>query len=127
MFRRFSALMLILTAMALSLGACGGGDATPTPAAKTFNITATEFAFAPNAFTAKVGEAITFTVTNNGTLEHNFVVFDPSGAELGRITVPVGSSANVNLTASTAGTYAIVCDIPGHREAGMEGTLAVNP
>jgi uncharacterized cupredoxin-like copper-binding protein len=128
MFRSFSALMLILTAMALILGACGGGDGTqPAPASKTFSVDATEFAFAPNTFTAKVGEAVSFTVTNNGTLEHNFVVFDPSGAELGRVVIPAGRSANVNVTPSAAGTYALVCDIPGHREAGMEGALTVNP
>lgn len=129
MFRRFSIVIIAALSAALVLSACGGGGtpAASGPATQSFNVDATEFQFSPKTFTAKVGEEITFNITNKGTLEHNFVVFDPSGAEIARTTVAVGATASVKVTASQAGTYPIDCDIPGHKEAGMEGTLTVTP
>ena len=124
-------LTIVLTALiaALALSACGGGGpaATPTPAARSIAVDASEFAFAPNAFTAKVGEELTFSVTNKGALEHNFVVFDALGKELARTTIAVGSNVSAKVTPSAAGAYEIVCDVPGHKEAGMVAALTVNP
>lgn len=126
MNRRLLTIVLAALVGALALSACGGG-APPPPAAKSIAVDASEFAFAPNAFTAKVGEELTFTITNKGSLEHNFVVFDPSGQELARTTIAVGSNASLKVTASAAGTYGIVCDVAGHKEAGMVAALTVSP
>ncbi len=126
MNRRLLTAVLAALLTALTLSACGGG-APATPAARSIAVDASEFAFAPNAFTATVGEELTFTVTNVGTLEHNFVVFDAAGTELARTSVPVGSNASATVTPSAAGTYEIVCDVAGHKEAGMVAALTVNP
>lgn len=126
MIRRLSTILLVALIAALTISACGGG-APPPPAAKTVLVDASEFAFAPNAFTARVGEDITFTINNKGTLEHNFVVIDAAGAEIARTSVAVGSTASVKVTPSAAGTYQIVCDVAGHKEAGMVATLTVSP
>jgi plastocyanin len=126
MTRRYTSLVLAALIGALVLGACGGGAApTAAPAAKAFTVEATEFAFSPNAFNAKVGDDITFTVTNAGTIEHNFVVFDPSGSEVSRTSIAVGAKATLNVKPATAGAYTIDCDIAGHKEAGMVATLTV--
>lgn len=126
MIRRSSTVWLIALIAAVLLAACGGGG-TPQAAAKTFSLEATEFAFSPNAFDAKAGEEVTFKIKNAGTLEHNFVVFDPSGAELARTTIAVGATGSVTVKPAAAGSYAIDCDIPGHKEAGMVATLTVSP
>jgi len=125
MIRRYSPIVLVMLIAALALSACGGGT-TPAPSAKAITLDAAEFSFTPNAFTAKVGEEVTFTITNKGTLEHNFVVFDSSGAELTRTSIAVGSSATAKVKPSAAGAYEIVCDVAGHKEAGMVATLTVS-
>jgi len=126
MTRRLSLIALFVLAVALALSACGGGGTSPAPSGKTFKVDASEFAFAPNAFSAKAGEEITFSITNKGTLEHNFVVFDPSGSELARVTIAAGSTASLKVKPAAAGAYAIDCDVPGHKGAGMVATLTVS-
>lgn len=128
MARRYVLVVLaVLTAM-LALVACGGGSTpTPAPEAKVFSVTAKEFAFEPNAFTAKIGDDVVFTIVNRGTLEHSFVVFDPSGAQLARVSVAVHATGTVKLKPAAAGVYTLDCDFPGHKTAGMTGTLTVSP
>jgi len=125
MIRRFAVLLFVVLSAALLISACGGSSVPPS--AKTLSVTATEFAFAPNVFEAKVGEDLTFSIENNGTLDHNFVVFDPSGKEATRTTVARGTSGSVTFKVSTAGDWAIVCDVAGHKQAGMTATLKASP
>jgi len=134
MIRRYAASTLAALVAALTLTACAGagtGDLTPSdggppsPSGNVIEIEATEFAFTPNTFTAQVGQAIAFEVTNNGALEHNFVVLDASGMELARTTIAVGGTESVEVMLAEAGAYTIVCDIEGHRESGMQASLTV--
>jgi plastocyanin len=134
MISRNAATILIALVMILALSACTaagggevapGGEEMPAPSASTISIEATEFAFVPNTFTAQVGEELTFEITNNGTLEHNFVVLDPAGNELTRTSIAVGAVESVQIVPVEGGTYAIVCDIEGHQEQGMEAALTV--
>jgi uncharacterized cupredoxin-like copper-binding protein len=111
----------------LLLSACGGGGdgdgdgATPPPAGQTLSVTASEFKFEPSQLTAPAGQDVTISLTNGGTVEHDLVI-DEAGL---KIHVQPGETATgtVNLQ---AGTYTFYCSIPGHREAGMEGTLTVS-
>jgi len=92
----------------------------PAPVA----ITATEFKWTPKDVSAAAGE-ITFNVVNKGTVEHNFVVEDPKGKVLKEVdAILPGKTMTVKVTLK-AGKYAIVCTVPGHREAGMVATLTV--
>jgi uncharacterized cupredoxin-like copper-binding protein len=127
MIRHVTRVILVALAIWLVVSACGGSSA-PTPVARSFTVEADDtFRFTPNQFEAKVGEEAVFTITNKGALEHNFVVFDPAGAELSRLSIPAGQSSSARVTLSAAGEYLIVCDVPGHREAGMQATLTVSP
>jgi plastocyanin len=80
--------------------------------------------------TAKAG-TITITFTNNSPLEHNVTVARPglsatkAGAVLGATPTFKGGSRKLTLRLQ-AGTYVYYCSVPGHREAGMEGTLKVS-
>ena len=129
-FRSISLMVVIGLVLVVALAACGGGGGgAPQPASSsssTFNVTATEFKFEPNTFNAKAGEQLTFKVTNKGTVDHNFVILSADGSqELAKTEIKVGQTATLNYTPPAAGTYQIDCNLPGHKEAGMTGTLTV--
>lgn len=82
-----------------------------------------QLAFTTTEATAKAGK-VTIDFTNPQALPHDVKIESSSGEEIGGTeTVAEGSeSATVNLK---PGTYTFYCSVPGHREAGMEGTLVV--
>lgn len=125
-------------ALALIGAACGddgggdgdGGAAEPAQIA----VDATEFAFTPDAFLAESGAEVTVTITNQGSVEHNWVLLSaPIAAEseldegnvLFRVLAAPGGSADGTFTAPAPGDYQVICDIPGHFTAGMVGELSV--
>jgi plastocyanin len=120
--RRFFILSALV--LSLALAACGGGGETP-PEGQDVTVQGLDtFRFEPAALTASVGETVNVTLDNEGVLEHNFVLTEFNVA-LGPI--PGGQTASGSFTPTAAGTYEYFCDVPGHREAGMVGTLTVNP
>jgi plastocyanin len=82
----------------------------------------------PNTFDrtelrAKVGETLALRLENQDTSAHSFEI-----NELNVHTpLPTGATSLALFTPSTPGTYTFYCGIPGHREAGMVGTLIVEP
>lgn len=80
-------------------------------------------AFTSDSATAKAGKA-TINFTNESPVPHDVKIENENGEELGGTeVVSEGSdSAEVELE---PGTYTYFCSIPGHRQAGMEGTLTV--
>lgn len=109
------------------LAACGGGGSSEAASgSQSFAVTTTEFQFSPNSFTVKVGDNLMFKVTNKGTVEHTFVIQSTDGSsELAKLSVQPGETKSIDFTAKAAGVYPIICDIPGHKEAHMTGTLTV--
>lgn len=123
-FRSVVMLVLMVLAALLVLSACNGGSAaTPISGGKIFNVETSEFTFTPNKFEAKAGEKLTFKITNKGVLDHSFSITGPDGAVVGRVDVRIGNPALLNFAPSKAGAYQIICDVPGHTESGMVGTL----
>lgn len=118
--------ILCVMLVALVLSACGGGGGNSDGnGAEAVTVKAMDtFKFDPPALTAKVGQTVNVTLDNQGVLDHNFVIQEFS-VSLG--PVPGGQTQNGSFTPAAAGTYTYYCDVPGHREAGMEGTLTVNP
>jgi len=117
-----------ISLLAMLLAACsGGGGASPQAPASgaTFNVVATEFAFNPNTFKASVGQPITFKITNKGTVDHTFVIMGLDGKEAVKATIRTGGTETLQFTPTIAGVYPVVCDLPGHKEAGMQATLTV--
>jgi plastocyanin len=80
-------------------------------------------AFTSEEITAKAGKD-TIKFTNESPVPHDVVIEDENGKELGgtEITSEGSESAEVELK---PGTYTFFCSVPGHRQAGMEGTLTV--
>jgi outer membrane protein assembly factor BamB len=66
----------------------------------------------------------TVTFTNNSPLEHDVVIINSANKVLGQ--TPIFDHGSKSFTVKlAAGTYKYYCSVPGHREAGMEGTLTV--
>ena len=82
-----------------------------------------ELAYTTTEASAKAGK-VTVDFNNPQSLTHDVTIEDSSGKEVGK-TELIGegeTSTTVNLK---PGTYTYFCSVPGHREAGMEGTLTV--
>ncbi|HEX4483421.1 MAG TPA: plastocyanin/azurin family copper-binding protein [Solirubrobacteraceae bacterium] len=75
------------------------------------------------SLSAKAGK-VTVDFKNMSSLMHNVTVESSSGAQVGATPTFSGSSKSVTLNLKP-GTYKFFCSVPGHRQAGMEGTLTV--
>ena len=73
--------------------------------------------------TAKAG-LVTITMANMSPLEHDVTVARGSTV-LGATPKFKGGSKTLTLNLKP-GTYTFYCSVPGHRQAGMEGTLTVS-
>jgi plastocyanin len=74
---------------------------------------------------AKPGR-VTIDFTNMAPLSHNVTL--ESGSNTGHVlgATPTFSGGSHSLTLNLkAGTYTFFCSVPGHRQAGMQGTLTV--
>jgi plastocyanin len=104
-------------------GAEGEGGTAGTGAKIKIEASSSGLAYEEQEVTAKAGED-TIDFTNPGSIAHNVTIEDSAGKVIGETeTIAEGpSSTTVNLE---PGTYTFYCSVPGHREAGMEGTLVV--
>ncbi len=76
---------------------------------------------------AAIDGAVSVTIVNIGQAEHNFRIDESAGGTL-KVSAFGGDTTvgDLLLFGQPGGTqYTYYCDIPGHREAGMEGTLMV--
>jgi nitrite reductase (NO-forming) len=72
---------------------------------------------------AKVGETLALRLENRDNLSHSF---DIDAFNL-HVPLPANQSGAAVFKPTQAGTYTFYCSLPGHREAGMVGTLIVEP
>lgn len=143
-----------LLAGALLLTGCGGGSsysnttstaastasapaATPTTttsstpsaaaeAGKPLSVEANpegQLKYSTTSLSAKAG-AVSIDFTNMSSLGHNITVASASGETVGETPTFQGGSKTLALNLKP-GTYKFFCSVPGHRAAGMEGTLTV--
>ena len=75
------------------------------------------------SLTAKAG-TVSIDFTNMSPLGHNMTVASSSGSVVGATPTFSGASKTLVLNLKP-GTYKFYCSVPGHRQAGMEGTLTV--
>jgi plastocyanin len=143
--RRASAVLAVSALAVVGLAACGSSSnsnsttaaATPTqtaPAAgggaggggSTVDISTpsgSSLAFNQKTVSAKAGN-VTIDFNNAQALQHDVTVADSSGKVLGATQLVSSGTANTSVSL-TPGTYTFYCSVPGHREAGMQGTLTV--
>ncbi|MGQ0600359.1 MAG: cupredoxin domain-containing protein [Anaerolineales bacterium] len=112
-------IFVVTVGAVLTLAACGSSG----PAAKDVTIQGKDIAFDITTLEARQGQTVNVTYVNVGALEHTFVIKEFNVKE----TAQRGETIKFSFTASEAGTFKYVCDVPGHTEAGMVGTLTVTP
>lgn len=116
--------------------------------ARTIAITMGDVSFTPAHLDVKRGESVRFVVTNASALEHDFTLGDPATQadhrkdmaadmmaghaahhhhETNAVTVPPGATQSLAWMFSRPGTFEYDCNVPGHYEAGMAGTVTVAP
>ena len=104
---------------------------TPAPASSPAAATTLKLAASPagqlaydtKQLSAKAGK-VTIDMTNSSPIEHDVAVAQGSTV-IGQTPVFTGGSKSVTLNLKP-GTYKFYCTVPGHRQAGMEGTLTVS-
>jgi plastocyanin len=79
--------------------------------------------YSTTTLTAKPGK-VTIVFTNTAPLSHNVTVASSAGTTLGATPTFSGGAKSLTLNLP-AGTYTFFCSVPGHRQAGMQGTLTV--
>jgi plastocyanin len=140
MSRRLLLLLFTVLALALAVSACGGDDDDDAPADEPaaedtttheetgegggahLTLTADPsgaFSFDETELTAAAGE-VTIELVNDSGIPHNVEI---EGQDAVSETITEGST-EVTVTLEP-GEYVFFCNIPGHRQGGMEGTLTV--
>ena len=122
----------------------GGDEAlfvqTPT---RTVDVTIADLAYSPASINAPRNGLLAVRLKNNGKLDHDFTIAKidvdqafhrdgppPAGHEhmdtfAVHAAVAAGQQGELRLHLHAPGTYTFFCTVPGHREAGMTGTLIV--
>jgi uncharacterized cupredoxin-like copper-binding protein len=110
------------------LGACGGDDGAdvaykePTgPAVDTLKVNAGNVYFKPTELDSKPG-IVQIDLHNQESGVHDLVIQDIPGFQLEVSGEGSNASGKVALKAKK---YEFYCTIPGHKEAGMRGTITV--
>ena len=127
-------LLVAVLGLALPLSACSSSSKPST----NLNVTMTDFEYSPHTFIVPVGQAITLHANNNGAVEHTFVIMKFGTAVVEKFTdadqanvywqikLGPGESVTETFTApNEPGEYQVVCDTPGHFQAGMIAKLVV--
>jgi plastocyanin len=145
--KKLLALLAVVALATLGLAACGGDDddddGGDTAAAETTTEETTgggggagggatvevsspagsDLAYDQTDLTAAAG-SVEVTYNNPQSLSHDVVIEDEGGQELGK-TELISEGETSTTVDLQPGTYTFFCDVPGHREGGMEGTLTV--
>ncbi len=97
-------------------------EPTPNATKVALSVPGPQLAYNTKLLTAKAG-AVTVSMTNMSPIEHNVTIAEGSKV-LGATPTFTGGTKSVTLNLKP-GKYTFYCSVPGHRQAGMEGTLVV--
>ncbi len=108
---------------------------------RTIKLTATDIKFAPKRINVAVGETVKFEISNEGKLDHEFVLgskeeqieHDKEMAamagmkmtHINGVSVAPGTTSSLVWTFTKSGSLQYACHVPGHYMAGMVGRLTI--
>jgi len=133
-----------LALTALVLAACASA-----PKPQEVTLTATNMTFSSSSFEVTAGVSVILTLVNQDALEHDFSILEipvesvsePDAVsaehqmEMGEaaadpvlhVAVQPNETNQLTFTPTKPGTYEFYCTVPGHKEAGMVGTMTLLP
>lgn len=145
------AAMFVLILAAFALVACGGGSDTTSDTTAETTTTQEEsgggekeaeggtaggaatvdfeadpsgsLAYTTDKATAKAGK-VTVNFTNSSPVPHDVALEDEAGETIAETEV-IAEGSDSATAELEPGEYKFFCTVPGHRQAGMEGTLTV--
>ena len=140
------AVVTVLALLGVALGVLalvtsdgGGGSAAPADggggATGEATVSATEFAFDPADVALTAGSEVSVTLDNVGAVEHNWTVLSEEIAAesefsedlvLAAVDNTAGGESNSASFTLEPGEYQVICTIPGHFDAGMQGTVSAS-
>jgi plastocyanin len=106
----------------------GGGTTVTTSKGSTVKLTANadnQLSYDQKTLTAKAGN-VSIDFDNPASIQHDVAVADSGGKVLGTSDLVAQGKVNLTLAGLKPGNYTFYCTVPGHRDAGMQGTLTVN-
>ncbi len=112
--------VLALAALAVAGSAFSKSNDAETSAAAANGPKVSEVEFALSPTTISGGDVI--TVSNDGKVVHNLAI---KGTDLITDDLQPGDATSLDVSGLADGSYEMYCKIPGHRDAGMRGTLTV--
>jgi plastocyanin len=121
-------LISLATAGILGLAACGGGDSSGSDEsvpADALVVEALDIKFDKDAYTSQAGTT-DIAYVSEGQQVHTLVVFDENNQKVGETMRVNPGQTQVEAFDLPAGTYTLICDVPGHKDAGMVATLTTS-
>ncbi len=134
--KKLGVVLSLVLLLGLVLTACSSSSSSGS-GSNSVNVTMTDFKFDPATVNVTAGQKVTVNLKNNGSVAHTWTVMktpitgsytdaNASDVLFSSDQVQPGSTKTVTFTApSTAGDYQVICTVPGHLEAGMQGHLVV--
>ncbi len=125
MKKRVAILLLVMAASS----ACGSDSVS-----SSLDVSLKEFSFTPDRYRIAAETETPLTLTNVGTVEHEFVIMktkietEADFAEdkvLWEEETEPGDTKTANIPKLAPGTYQIICGIKGHFNGGMKAELVV--
>ena len=116
-----AAAALVVSVLAIAFGQRAineSGNGTTASTAAIPSVTLTELKISPSEITTGISQGL--EVKNGGTVQHNIKIQD---AEAATPMIAPGQSAHLDTSSLKAGDYTIYCEVPGHKDGGMIGTL----
>lgn len=122
-----------------------GEPGDPDAADRTIQIVVFDtLSFQPEEISVATGEIVLFEVTNDGNLQHEFVIGDDAfqnehememagmgddmmlGDQSNAVGLEPGETKTLAWMFSNPGTFKYGCHVPGHYASGMVGTITVS-
>lgn len=130
-WRPLLAVWAVVAALALVAAACGGGSAGAGGGSNTAQVSLQEYKIVINGTALTKGSSmqmkpgqVTFKVTNDGTMAHDFAIQGPGVDQSNPQALQPKQSTSVTVTLQK-GTYQVWCTQPGHKDLGMYGQIEV--
>jgi plastocyanin len=121
-------LAALAVAAPLLLAACAddGGSADPTTPADLEVVAPGGLRWEFTEYSVDKTGPVTFALVNRDQQSHSIIFEDANGERVGDFRIlAAGRRTESGTVDLAAGTYELICDIPGHRAAGMVATLTV--